>query len=212
MSLRDVLTGIENGPRGARQPTSDRSGGMSPIVLALLGLLAYKAFKGRGGQQAAPPPDQTAPVPRGGTATAAAPGGGLGDLLGGLFGGRSAAGPARSGASLNDLLRGGLGGLLGGAAAGSVLSGGLGNLIRDLRNGGQGDVADSWVRPGPNRQIAPGNLAHALGGDTLEALSRQTGMDRDDLLEGLSQHLPEFVDELTPQGRLPTEEEASRMV
>jgi uncharacterized protein YidB (DUF937 family) len=212
MSLRDVLTGIQNGPRGARQPTSDRSGGMSPLVLALLGLLAYKAFKGRGGQQAAPPPEETAPAPRGGTTTAAAPGGGLGDLLGGLFGGRSAAGPAGSGASLNDLLRGGLGGLLGGAAAGSVLSGGLGNLIRDLQNGGQGDVADSWVRPGPNQEIAPGDLAHALGGDTLDALSRQTGMDRDDLLEGLSQHLPEFVDELTPQGRLPTEEEASRMV
>jgi uncharacterized protein YidB (DUF937 family) len=37
-------------------------------------------------------------------------------------------------------------------------------------------------------------------------------MDRDELLEGLSQHLPEFVDQLTPEGRLPTEEEASRMV
>jgi uncharacterized protein YidB (DUF937 family) len=138
MSLRDVLTGIQNGPRGARQPTSDRSGGMSPLVLALLGLLAYQAFKGRGGEQAAPPPDQTAPVPRGGTTTAAASGGGLGDLLGGLFGGRSASGPAGSGASLNDPLRGGLGGLLGGAAAGSVLSGGLGNLIRDLQNSGHG--------------------------------------------------------------------------
>jgi hypothetical protein len=35
---------------------------------------------------------------------------------------------------LNDLLRGGLGGLLGGGAAGSVLSGGLGNLIPDGLN------------------------------------------------------------------------------
>src|SRR5919109_500240 len=179
MSLRDVLTGIQNGPRGARQPSSG-GGGISPLVLALLGLLAYKAFKGRGSQTPAAP-DQR--LPQGGTT--AAPGGGLGDLLGGL---------------------------LGGTAAGSVVSGGLGNLIRDLQNGGQGDVADSWVRPGPNRQIAPGDLAHALGGDTLDALSRQTGMDRDQLLEGLSQHLPEFVDQLTPQGRLPTEEEASRMV
>jgi uncharacterized protein YidB (DUF937 family) len=185
---------------------------MSPIVLALLGLLAYKAFKGRGDQQAAPRPDQTGPVPRRGTTTAAAPGGGLGDLLGGLFGGRASGGPAQPGGSLNDLLRGGLGGLLGGAAAGSVLSGGLGNLIRDLQSSGHGAVADSWVQPGPNRQIAPRDLEHALGGDTLDALSRQTGMDRNDLLEGLSQHLPELVDQLTPQGRLPTEDEASRMV
>jgi uncharacterized protein YidB (DUF937 family) len=211
MSLRDVLMGIQNGPRGASQPTSGGSGGgISPLVLALLGLLAYKAFKGRGGE--APTPGQGAPLPRGGTTTAGAPGGGLGDLLGGLFGGRSGAGAAGPGGNLNDLLRGGLGGLLGGAAAGTVLSGGLGNLIRDLQGSGHGEAAESWVRPGPNRQIAPNDLADALGGDTLEALSRQTGMRRDDLLEGLSQHLPDFVDQLTPEGHLPTEEEASRMV
>ena len=50
------------------------------------------------------------------------------------------------------------------------------------------------------------------GGDTLDALSQQTGMERDDLLAGLSQHLPELVDQLTPHGRLPSEEEAARMV
>jgi uncharacterized protein YidB (DUF937 family) len=211
MSLRDVLIGIQNGPRGAPQPRSGGSGGgISPLVVALLGLLAYKAFKGRGGQT--PAPGQGAPMPRGETTTAGAPGGGLGDILGGLFGGRSDAGPARRGASLNDLLRGGLGGLLGGAAAGSVLSGGLGNLIRDLQNSGQSEAAQSWVRHGPNQEIAPNDLANALGGDTLNALSRQTGMGREDLLEALSQNLPDFVDQLTPQGRLPTEEEASRMV
>jgi YidB-like protein len=43
-------------------------------------------------------------------------------------------------------------------------------------------------------------LADALGGDTLDALSRQTGMRRQDLLGGLSQHLPDFVDQLTPEG------------
>ena len=35
-------------------------------------------------------------------------------------------------------------------------------------------------------------------------------MSRDDLLQGLSQNLPDFVDQLTPDGRLPTEDEASR--
>jgi uncharacterized protein YidB (DUF937 family) len=209
MSLRDVLMGIQNGPRGAPQPQSGKTG-MSPIVLALLGLLAYKAFKGRGGEAPANPGRAGPP---GGTTTAGAPGGGgLGDILGGLFGGGSAAGPAGSGATLNDLLRGGLGGLLGGGAAGSVLSGGLGNLIRDLQASGHGEAADSWVHPGPNQQIPPRDLARSLGGDTVDALSRQTGMNRDDLLEQLSQHLPDFVDKLTPQGRLPTEEEASRMV
>jgi uncharacterized protein YidB (DUF937 family) len=208
MGRRDVLMGIQNGPRGARQSSSGGGGGVSPLVLALLGLLTYKAFKGRGAQTPAAPEQGT---PRGGTT--GGPGGVLGDILGGLLSGGSASGTTQpGGGSLNHLLRGGLGGLLGGSAAGSVLSGGLGNLIRDLQSSGHGDVADSWVHPGPNRQIAPRDLEHALGGDTLDALSRQTGMDRNDLLEGLSQHLPELVDRLTPQGRLPTEDEASRMV
>jgi uncharacterized protein YidB (DUF937 family) len=37
-------------------------------------------------------------------------------------------------------------------------------------------------------------------------------MGREDLLEGLSQQLPGFIDQLTPHGRLPTSEEASRLV
>jgi uncharacterized protein YidB (DUF937 family) len=121
-----------------------------------------KGLQGPRGQTSAAP-GRTAPVPPGESTSASGPGGGLGDILGGLFGGRSDAGSGRSGGSLNDLLRGGLGGLLGGAAAGSVLSGGLGNLIRDLQKSGHGDAAQSWVRPGPNQEIAPNDLAEALG-------------------------------------------------
>jgi uncharacterized protein YidB (DUF937 family) len=46
----------------------------------------------------------------------------------------------------------------------------------------------------------------------LNTLSKQTGMSVDDLLAGLSQHLPDLVDQLTPKGRLPSEDEAARMV
>ena len=123
MGLRDILTGIQNGPRGQRPPTSGGSGGgMSPIVLALLGLLAYKALKGRGGQTANPGgAGQTTRLPSGGQAQPGNAGGGLGDILGGLFGGRPAAAPGgtAAGGGLGDILSGGLGGLLGGAAAGS---------------------------------------------------------------------------------------------
>jgi uncharacterized protein YidB (DUF937 family) len=37
-------------------------------------------------------------------------------------------------------------------------------------------------------------------------------MSRDDLLNGLSQQLPDVVDQLTPDGRLPSEQEAARLV
>jgi hypothetical protein len=38
MGLQDILTGMIHGPRGARQPSSSGAG-MSPIIMALLGLL-----------------------------------------------------------------------------------------------------------------------------------------------------------------------------
>ena len=216
MGLADVLTGMMNGPRGQRQPSSG-GGGMSPIMMALLGLLAYKAFKGRGGQTApSGGMGQTGRLPPGGTVSAGGSGGDLGDILGGLFGGKPGSMPsgtgAKPGGSLSDLFPGGLGNVLGGAAAGSVLSGGLGNIIKELQDSGHAGVARSWVGAGPNEEIAPKDLAHALGSDTLNTLSNQTGLSMDELLAGLSQHLPDLVDQLTPNGRLPTHEEAARMI
>jgi uncharacterized protein YidB (DUF937 family) len=220
MGLADILTGMMHGPRGQRQPSSGGGGGMSPIMMALLGLLAYKAFKGRGGGQTAPSGGvgQTGRLPPGGTMSAGSSGGGLNDILGGLFGGKPGTMPsgtatgAKPSGSLSDLFPGGLGSVLGGASAGSVLSGGLANIIKELQDSGHGRVAQSWVGTGPNEDIAPKELANVLGSDTLNTLSKQTGMSMNDLLAGLSQHLPDLIDQLTPNGRLPTEQEAARMV
>ena len=195
MGLLDILNsvpagGVSNDPRARAAPPDQ---GMSPTAKALLALLAIYATKNM--RRADAPPTQPA-GPVGGNVSAGLPGGQGGTLGGGL----------------GDLLRGALGGVLGGAAAGTVLNGGLDSLLKQLQQSGQGDVARSWVGTGPNKAISQGDLASALGTETLEALSEQTGMDRGDLLSGLSQHLPRFVDQLTPDGRLPTEEEAGRMV
>ena len=107
---------------------------------------------------------------------------------------------------------GNLGGLLGGASAGSVLSGGLGGLIERFKQNGQGQVADSWVKPGPNQQLAPDQLEKAIGPDVLNTLSQQTGLSRAELLSRLTRELPEAVDKFTPEGRLPTEDEAARLI
>src|SRR5436309_2022938 len=98
--------------------------------------------------------------------------------------------PANAGnaGGLGDLLKGGLGGLLAGGAAGSVVSGGLGDLLKQFQQNGQGEAANSWVSPGPNKQISPGDLANALGADQIDHLASQSGMSRDELLAGLSQH------------------------
>jgi uncharacterized protein YidB (DUF937 family) len=122
------------------------------------------------------------------------------------------AGGGQPSTNLNELFPKGLGSLLGGAAAGSVLSGGLDQIIKGMQNSGHGNVAQSWVGTGPNKDIAPNDLASALGADTIDTLTKQSGLSRNDLLEGLSQNLPEVIDQLTPHGRLPTADEASRML
>ena len=103
-----------------------------------------------------------------------------------------------------------LGGLFGGASAGRATTGGLGELIENIAAKGHGEVADSWVRTGPNKELSAGQLADALGSDTIEQLTRQTGLSPDELLSRLQSVLPTAVDKLTPQGRLPTEAETSR--
>jgi uncharacterized protein YidB (DUF937 family) len=187
MGLLDVLNGMQNGPRGPSNPSAQSSGGMSPMTMAILALLAYKAVKHIGGSQSGASP-APAPAP-GNTVNAGLPGGG------------------GTGGGLGDVLKGGLGGLLAGGAAGSVISGGLGDLLKQFQQSGHGDTANSWVSPGPNKQISPGDLASALGADQINSLATQSGLSREELLNGLSQQLPEVVNHLTPNGRLPTESE-----
>ncbi|HWU16556.1 MAG TPA: YidB family protein [Devosia sp.] len=174
-----------------------------PSMLALLGLLAVAGYQNK---------DK------------------LGELLGGLGNGQAGAGgngplgtgqggttPAQTGAApgtggLEGML-GGLGGMLGGAAGagglGSVLSGGLGDLVDRFNNSGQGAKADSWVRDGDNEEIDAASLEQTLGADTIDSLTRQTGLSRQELLERLSKVLPDAVNQLTPNGRIPTEQEAN---
>ena len=172
MGLLDILGGT----------SARRGGGMSPITMALLGLLAYRTFQGKGRLADMLGRGATSGSPVGpGAATGS---GGLGDMLGGL---------------------------LGGGAAGSILSGGLGDLLKQFQQNGQGDKAESWVAKGPNKAVAPSELEQALGEDRIAWLMEQTGMSREELLAGLSRELPAVVDKLTPEGRLPTDREAGQI-
>ena len=192
MGLLDILNGMQNGPRGQSTPAPAGSGGMSPIAMALLGLLAYKAIKHLS-------PGQTNAGATRPDVTPAAPGPSAADL-------------ARLPGGLGGLLQGPLGGLLAGGAAGSVLSGGLNDLLKQFQQSGLSDVAQSWVNTGPNKEIAAEDLSKVLGEDQIKALMTHSGLSRDELIAGLSQQLPELINQLTPNGRLPTEHEVSRLI
>ena len=60
--------------------------------------------------------------------------------------------------------------------------------------------------------LSPNDLSKVLTEEQIAFLTERTGMSRDELLAGLSERLPQVVDELTPEGRVPTTEEMARRV
>jgi uncharacterized protein YidB (DUF937 family) len=92
---------------------------------------------------------------------------------------------------------------LGDGPIATKITGGLGELVDQFKNSGQGDKAESWVATGPNAPITESQMETALGPDLIDGLIRQTGLTREDLLARLSKLLPEAVDKLTPDGKIP---------
>ena len=103
-----------------------------------------------------------------------------------------------------------LSGILAGTSLGDLLSGGLRELVNTFKQAGHGEAADSWLAPGPNKQIGRSELEQAIGPEVLETLSRQTGLSREEIVSRLSRNLPAAVDKYTPDGRIPTELDLSR--
>lgn len=132
----------------------------------------------------------------------------IGGLLGGGAGASSPMGGVLSGLLGGGGQAGGLGGLLGGGqpAAGTPgMGGGLGGLLSQFQQAGLGHVAQSWVGNGPNHPVSPEQLHGVLGQERVQSMASQAGMQPQDFLAQLSQHLPEAVHGMTPDGRLPDE-------
>lgn len=213
MGLLDELLGGALGKSGSQ-------GGLSkPLMLAMLALLASGALNRRGASGGgAPQPapsnnplgDLLGSVLGGGRQVPGQAGNPLGDILGGLLGGGAAGGarqasPAPAGHPLGDILGNvlGGGGSSGGALAGGLL-GGLGSVLGQLQQSGQEDTIKSWIGTGQNREISAREVQSALSPEVIRELSGQTGLSPDELLAQISTGLPDLVDQLTPEGRLPS--------
>ena len=97
---------------------------------------------------------------------------------------------------------GNLGGLLGGLSAGTLLNGGLKELLDQFTQTGERDKAESWIGTVPNKEVAPTDLKKALSPEVLQDLSEATGLSEEELLSRLSRELPAAVDKYTPEGRI----------
>lgn len=156
-----------------------------PSLLALLGLVAVAGYQNR---------DK------------------LRDMIGDAQGGAAGLPPRQPGAAGSGGLLEEVGQMFGSGNSGRNLSESLSTLVGRFRDTGQGATADSWVSKEANRELQPDELERAIGNDTLAELSGKTGLSRAELVKRLTVALPETVNRLTPEGRLPSEVEAQRLI
>lgn len=138
----------------------------------------------------------------------------LDTVIGGLMGGSGASSPM--GSILSSILggggqTGGFGSGFGNAGAsgspmgGSAMGGGLGGLLSQFQNAGLGHLAESWIGNGQNQPVSPDQLQNVFGENQVNGMAQQAGMQPGDFLSQLSQHLPNAVNGMTPNGQLPDE-------
>jgi uncharacterized protein YidB (DUF937 family) len=81
--------------------------------------------------------------------------------------------------------------------------GGLGGLVQSFQQGGLGDIVNSWVSTGQNLPVSAEQLQSVLGGGRLQDIAAQLGVSPEQAAGSLADLLPQVVDKLTPNGRIP---------
>ena len=135
----------------------------------------------------------------------------LDSVLGGLMGGGGNASPMQG--VLSNLLGGGQQGSQQGQAMqpgmgggiGGGMGGGLSGLLSAFEGAGLGHIAQSWIGNGPNQPVSPQQLQGVFGQNQVQSMASQAGMQPHDFLSQLSQHLPNAVNGMTPNGQMPNE-------
>jgi uncharacterized protein YidB (DUF937 family) len=127
-----------------------------------------------------------------------------GAMLGGALGGGGAQNPL---GSIVASLTGGnpsQGGALLSAAMGLLQKGGgLGGVLSKLQQSGLGKEANSWVATGPNAEISGDQLTKAFGAVDLGEIASKLGMQPAQASSAMAKVLPELVNQMTPEGKVP---------
>lgn len=93
------------------------------------------------------------------------------------------------------------------AAAMSLLqqNGGLSGVLDNFRQSGMASHADSWVSTGANMPISPDQLQQVFGSSAIGNIASQLGVSHGQAGSAMAQILPELINQLTPQGQIPTD-------
>ena len=80
--------------------------------------------------------------------------------------------------------------------------GDLQGLVTKLQQGGLNEQVQSWLGNGPNLPVTPEQIRAALGNQQVQQLAQHFGVPVDAALKLLAEHLPETVDQASPNGAL----------
>lgn len=87
-------------------------------------------------------------------------------------------------------------------------AGGLGAVVSNLKEGGLGAAVSSWVGPGSNTEADGKQLSESLGQHRVQQVAKDAGLSEDEAEKGIASSLPAIIDHLTPDGRLPDDDNA----
>jgi uncharacterized protein YidB (DUF937 family) len=82
-------------------------------------------------------------------------------------------------------------------------TGGLLGLVNTLRQLGLDDVVSSWISTGENKPISSEQVQNALGEGQINQMAQNMGVSHQEVSTGLARLLPQLIDKLTPDGKLP---------
>ena len=96
-----------------------------------------------------------------------------------------------------------LGSLLSSQGGGAdALNGGLGGLVGAMKAKGMGDMAESWLGDGPNKDVSADQLKEVLGGQSVADAAAKLGTSEEGLLGTLKEALPQIVDKSSSGGSM----------
>jgi uncharacterized protein YidB (DUF937 family) len=155
-------------------------------------------------------------------------GGGLGGSMGGALGGGlggGGLGGALGGAAIASVLGGMLGGRRGGMMVGrsggssgrtALLlmmlpmamrwvqnNGGMNAVLERFKQKGYGKHTQSWVDTGDNDPLDEQAVEQVVGQNDLQQMAQRLGVPENEVAEAFAEIMPEMVDKMSPQGRVP---------
>ena len=80
----------------------------------------------------------------------------------------------------------------------------LSGITQKLRQSGLEEQVSSWISKGTNLPVVGPQIEKALGNDVVAGIAAKLGITTTQAADELAQAVPEVVDEMTPDGELPS--------